>query len=66
MEGTDVLFVFSHQKNHTATQSSFGTPCNRLTDQTSGAVIGLDSGLCVPRFHFHPSSLTDVPYSQKK
>ncbi|KAH9946810.1 hypothetical protein B0H21DRAFT_822452 [Amylocystis lapponica] len=38
-----VVFEF-HQKNHTATQSSFGDPCRILTNTTTNQVIGLDSG----------------------
>ncbi|KAI0824203.1 hypothetical protein BC628DRAFT_1411131 [Trametes gibbosa] len=39
----DVIQFEFHQKNHTATQSSFAAPCVRLKD-TTGAAIGLDSG----------------------
>lgn len=39
----DVIQFEFHQKNHTATQSSFAAPCLRLKD-TTGAVVGLDSG----------------------
>ncbi|GBE78296.1 hypothetical protein BKA93DRAFT_818642 [Sparassis latifolia] len=38
-----VVFEF-HQKNHTATQSSFPDPCRILTNATTDQVIGLDSG----------------------
>ncbi|KAI0361781.1 hypothetical protein OH77DRAFT_1391476 [Trametes cingulata] len=39
----DVISFEFHQKNHTATQSSFAAPCVRLKD-TSGNIVGLDSG----------------------
>ncbi|EPT04198.1 hypothetical protein FOMPIDRAFT_1113904 [Fomitopsis schrenkii] len=38
-----VIFEF-HQKNHTATQSSFADPCRALTDASSGKVVAIDSG----------------------
>ena len=44
MEGTDMLFVFSHQKNHTATQSSFGAPCRPLAETSQSGQVGFDSG----------------------
>ncbi|TBU64921.1 hypothetical protein BD310DRAFT_972424 [Dichomitus squalens] len=40
----DIISFEFHQKNHTATQSSFAAPCLRLKDATTGNVIGLDSG----------------------
>lgn len=40
----DVIQFEFHQKNHTATQSSFAAPCVRLKDATTGSAIGLDSG----------------------
>ncbi|OSX67691.1 hypothetical protein POSPLADRAFT_1068589 [Postia placenta MAD-698-R-SB12] len=40
----DVVVFQFHQKNHTATQSAFADPCRILTDETTGEVIGLDSG----------------------
>ncbi|TFK94348.1 hypothetical protein K466DRAFT_377836 [Polyporus arcularius HHB13444] len=40
----DVIQFEFHQKNHTATQSSFAAPCVRLKDTTTGNAIGLDSG----------------------
>ncbi|KAI0639261.1 hypothetical protein C8Q77DRAFT_1213873 [Trametes polyzona] len=40
----DVIQFEFHQKNHTATQSSFAAPCLRLKDAQSGNVVGLDSG----------------------
>ncbi|EMD41753.1 hypothetical protein CERSUDRAFT_110329 [Gelatoporia subvermispora B] len=39
----DIITFEFHQKNHTATQSSFADPCHIMTDST-GAVNGLDSG----------------------
>nr|VWP00834.1 Uncharacterized protein [Ganoderma boninense] len=39
----DIISFEFHQKNHTATQSSFAAPCVRLKD-TTGNVVGLDSG----------------------
>ncbi|KAI0662711.1 hypothetical protein C8Q70DRAFT_577905 [Cubamyces menziesii] len=39
----DIISFEFHQKNHTATQSSFAAPCVRLKD-ASGNAIGLDSG----------------------
>ncbi|KAH9937548.1 uncharacterized protein B0H18DRAFT_1113368 [Fomitopsis serialis] len=38
-----VVFEF-HQKNHTATQSSFADPCRPLTNATTGQVTAIDSG----------------------
>lgn len=40
----DIISFEFHQKNHTATQSSFAAPCVRLKDATTGNVVGLDSG----------------------
>ncbi|RPD81853.1 hypothetical protein L226DRAFT_450467 [Lentinus tigrinus ALCF2SS1-7] len=40
----DIISFEFHQKNHTATQSSFAAPCVRLKDATTGSVIGVDSG----------------------
>jgi len=41
--GEFVTFIFQ-QKNHTATQTSFPSPCSPLKVSTSGAVTGFDSG----------------------
>jgi len=41
--GDTVTFEF-HQKNHTATQSSFGNPCRSLTLTSLTGQIALDSG----------------------
>jgi len=38
-----IKFIF-HVKNHTVTQSSYGAPCMPLTDKTTGAKNGFDSG----------------------
>jgi len=38
-----IKFIF-HVKNHTVTQSSYGAPCMQLTDKTTGAKTGFDSG----------------------
>jgi plastocyanin len=38
-----IKFIFQ-VKNHTVTQSSYGAPCLPLTDKTTGARIGFDSG----------------------
>ncbi|PCH33520.1 hypothetical protein WOLCODRAFT_160132 [Wolfiporia cocos MD-104 SS10] len=43
-EPRDVVVFEFHQKNHTATQSSFDDPCHILTNATTNEVIGLDSG----------------------
>ncbi|KAJ2972533.1 hypothetical protein NUW54_g12250 [Trametes sanguinea] len=42
----DIISFEFHQKNHTATQSSFAAPCVRLKD-SYGNIVGLDSGLYV-------------------
>lgn len=42
-----------HAKNHTATQSSFGSPCTYLAGP-SGEPIGLDSGFGEPVAKFGP------------
>ncbi|KAI9057117.1 hypothetical protein FKP32DRAFT_1615573 [Trametes sanguinea] len=39
----DIISFEFHQKNHTATQSSFAAPCVRLKD-SYGNIVGLDSG----------------------
>ncbi|GJE87927.1 cupredoxin domain-containing protein [Phanerochaete sordida] len=41
--GDSVTFQF-HQKNHTATQSTFAAPCVGLTDSSTSGQIGFDSG----------------------
>jgi len=43
-EPLDIISFEFHQKNHTATQSSFADPCRILTNASTNAVIGLDSG----------------------
>ncbi|KZT74758.1 hypothetical protein DAEQUDRAFT_760778 [Daedalea quercina L-15889] len=43
-EPRDTIVFEFHQKNHTATQSSFLDPCHPLTDASSGKVITIDSG----------------------
>ncbi|OCH96540.1 hypothetical protein OBBRIDRAFT_9265 [Obba rivulosa] len=40
----DIVSFEFHQKNHTATQSSFADPCRILTNASTNEVIGLDSG----------------------
>jgi len=52
--GDTVTFLFEHA-NHTATQSSFATPCSPLVNTTTGA-SGFDSGF-VPV----PSGAASVP-----
>jgi len=41
--GDTVTFEF-HQKNHTATQSSFGAPCQALASTSTSGQVGFDSG----------------------
>ena len=41
-----ITFEFQ-QKNHTATASSFNTPCRALASTSTSGQIGFDSGLCV-------------------
>jgi plastocyanin len=52
--GDIVSFQF-HSKNHTATQSSFNSPCTELAAPLAGNTAVFDSGLYV--FHFSPMSL---------
>lgn len=44
--GDTVTFEF-HDKNHTATQSTFADPCRALTLTSTTGQVGFDSGLCV-------------------
>ena len=44
--GDTITFEF-HQKNHTATQSSFVAPCQMLGSTSTSGQIGFDSGLYV-------------------
>ena len=44
--GDTITFEF-HQKNHSATQSSFAAPCQKLALSSGGKQIGFDSGLYV-------------------
>ncbi|ETW85412.1 hypothetical protein HETIRDRAFT_240092, partial [Heterobasidion irregulare TC 32-1] len=41
--GDTVTFEF-HQKNHTATQSSFAAPCRKLSDTSTSGQVGFNSG----------------------
>ncbi|KAI0318419.1 Cupredoxin [Amylostereum chailletii] len=41
--GDTITFEF-HQKNHTATQSSFPAPCRPLTDTSTSGQVGFNSG----------------------
>ncbi|KAI0053358.1 hypothetical protein FA95DRAFT_1531048 [Auriscalpium vulgare] len=41
--GDTITFEF-HQKNHTATQSSFAAPCRKLADTSASGQVGFDSG----------------------
>ena len=41
--GDTITFEF-HQKNHTATQSSFNTPCIALSKTSTTGQVGFDSG----------------------
>lgn len=42
--GDTITFEF-HQKNHTVTASSFGTPCRALSSTSTTGELGFDSGL---------------------
>lgn len=44
--GDTITFMFM-QKNHTATQSSFSSPCRELTATSTNGQVGFDSGLYV-------------------
>ena len=44
--GDTITFEF-HQKNHTATQSSFAAPCRKLASTSTSGQVGFDSGLYV-------------------
>ena len=44
--GDTITFEF-HQKNHTATQSSFANPCQKLSSGSTSGQVGFDSGLYV-------------------
>lgn len=44
--GDTITFEF-HQKNHTATQSSFADPCQMLASNSTSGQVGFDSGLYV-------------------
>ena len=44
--GDTITFEF-HQKNHTATQSSFAAPCQMLASTSTSGQVGFDSGLYV-------------------
>ena len=44
--GDTITFEF-HQKNHTATQSSFAAPCQKLSSTSTSGQVGFDSGLYV-------------------
>jgi plastocyanin len=44
--GDTITFEF-HQKNHTATQSSFAAPCQKLASSSTSGQVGFDSGLYV-------------------
>ena len=44
--GDTITFEF-HQKNHTATQSSFAAPCQKLASTSTSGQVGFDSGLYV-------------------
>ncbi len=44
--GDTITFEF-HQKNHTATQSSFAAPCRMLASTSTNGQVGFDSGLYV-------------------
>ncbi|KAI0082884.1 hypothetical protein K474DRAFT_1681264 [Panus rudis PR-1116 ss-1] len=41
--GDTITFEF-HQKNHTATQSTFANPCKSLTETSTSGQVGFDSG----------------------
>jgi len=41
--GDTITFEF-HQKNHTATQSSFNAPCQKLASTSTSGQVGFDSG----------------------
>jgi len=41
--GDTITFEF-HQKNHTATQSSFAAPCQKLASTSTSGQVGFDSG----------------------
>ncbi|KAI0279815.1 hypothetical protein BGY98DRAFT_966803 [Russula aff. rugulosa BPL654] len=41
--GDTITFEF-HQKNHTATQSSFANPCQKLSSGSTSGQVGFDSG----------------------
>ncbi|THH19492.1 hypothetical protein EUX98_g8768 [Antrodiella citrinella] len=41
--GDTITFTFM-QKNHTATQSSFASPCSSLTETSTSGQVGFDSG----------------------
>ena len=43
----DIITFEFHQKNHSATQSSFAEPCEKLALSSGGKQIGFDSGLYV-------------------
>jgi len=45
--GDTITFEF-HQKNHTATQSSFAAPCRKLASTSTSGQVGFDSDLYVP------------------
>jgi plastocyanin len=45
--GDTITFEF-HQKNHTATQSAFTAPCQKLASTSTSGQVGFDSGLYVP------------------
>ena len=46
-------------KNHTVTQSTFAAPCSNITDATTGAVTGVDSG-----YQFVDPAATSFPVWQ--
>ena len=57
-------FAYSHQKNHTATQSSFAAPCVPFAE-TSNGTIGIDSLNAEGPLSLAFTSIGDVEFIRK-